>query len=79
MKVSAKDLRTQTKRILEAAARGEEVIVSYRGQPRAKITAIGENEQGSGVAGSPLFGMWRDHDETRDVSQYLDRLRKSRY
>lgn len=27
----------------------------------------------------PAFGIWRDHDETTDVSQFVRRLRASRY
>ena len=35
MKVSAKELRTRTRELLECVARGEEVTVTYRGKARA--------------------------------------------
>jgi hypothetical protein len=30
-------------------------------------------------AQDPLFGIWRDYEETADVEEYMNKLRKSRY
>ncbi len=37
MKATAKDLRFHSKEILETVMRGEEVTITYRGKPSAKI------------------------------------------
>jgi prevent-host-death family protein len=79
MEIKAKDLRTETKRVLETVARGEEVIITYHGTPRAKLVPMGDDRDSTGPANSPLFGMWRDHEGVMDVSTHLDRLRQSRY
>ncbi|HEX7004589.1 MAG TPA: type II toxin-antitoxin system prevent-host-death family antitoxin [Trueperaceae bacterium] len=80
MEVKAKELRSDTKRILDAVERGEEVIVTYRGKPRAKMTAIGVKKRSMPDFGnSPLFGMWSDHEATENVVEYVDRLRKGRF
>lgn len=78
MEVTAKALRTQTKRLLETVARGEEVIITYRGKPRAKLVAV-EAEPPCEPAATELFGMWRDHEASKDVLAYLDRLREGRF
>jgi prevent-host-death family protein len=79
MEIKAKDLRTATKRILETVARGEEVVITYRGTPRAKLVAV-DTDRLSGRSGeSPLFGIWRDHQAIEDVDAHIDQLRKSRH
>lgn len=37
MRASAKELRSKSNKILEAVARGEEVVITYRGKARARI------------------------------------------
>ena len=77
MKVSAKDLRTRTRQLLEAVERGEEVIITYRGKARAKVVAI--DSESVGFPERELFGIWRDHEESQDVERYVDRLREGRH
>lgn len=77
MEVKAKDLRTQTKRLLDTVARGEEVVITYRGKPRARLVPVEEGP--FEPAAADLFGMWRDHEATEDVASYIDRLRKGRF
>ncbi|CAN5662797.1 hypothetical protein BH24DEI1_BH24DEI1_17030 [soil metagenome] len=76
MKMSVKTLRTETRRLLETVARGEEVIITYRGKPRAKVVGLGTV---AGQERSRLFGLWRDHNASENVQDYIDALRKSRY
>ncbi len=76
MEMSAKDLRTQAARLLEAVDRGMEVIITYRGKARAKVVPLeGEPEP---HRPNELFGIWRDYPETEDVQGYIDRLRERR-
>ena len=77
MEVSAKDLRTKTKRLLDSVDRGEEVILTYRGKARARVLAL---EDGGPPAAEKqeLFGIWRDRDDLRDVERHVDRLREAR-
>jgi prevent-host-death family protein len=79
MEIKAKDLRTETKRVLETVARGEEVVITYRGTPRAKLVAVDSDRVSGRLDESPLFGMWRDHQAMEDVDAHIDLLRKSRY
>jgi prevent-host-death family protein len=79
MEITAKELRTETKRILETVARGEEVVVTYRGKPKAKLIGAQPEPRVDRAGRSPLFGMWRDQPEVRDVNGYVDQLRKKRH
>lgn len=76
MIASIKDLRTQTKRLLAAVERGEEVVITFRGKPRAKVVPI--ETAPARVAEEELFGIWKDYSETEDVEGYVGRLRKAR-
>ena len=78
MDVSAKELRTRIGEVLDCVERGEQVTVTYRGKPRARLVPIDDAEAKSSDSGhDPAFGMWRDHDEKADVASYLRRLRSS--
>jgi len=80
MKATAKDLRTQAKRILEAVARGQAVTITHRGRPRARLVPV--RGAGRGVRPDarklPLFGLWKDRAEMKDVPAYVARLRSGR-
>jgi len=77
MHATAGDLRTHAKRRLEAVDRGEEVVITHRGKPRARLVplAAAATEEGEVPA---LFGLWRDHEAVEDVGAYVRRLRQSR-
>ena len=77
MEIAAKDLRTQTKRMLESVERGEEVIITYRGEARAKVVALDPKPQR--VRDQELFGIWKDNEGIEDVGAYIDELRKTRF
>ena len=78
MHASAKDLRFHSKNLLEAVSRGEEVIITYRGKPCAKLTPLKDSKKKQAQS-DPLFGIWKDHKETEDVASYIRNLRKSRF
>ena len=64
MYASAKDLRFYTKKLLDAVSRGEEVIITYRGKPCAKLTPLKEIDKPESQT-DPLFGLWKDHAHTK--------------
>ena len=79
MKATAKDLRFHSKELLDTARRGEEVLITYRGKPYAKLVGISSDDDQARDEGNKLFGIWSDHDETRDVEQFIDTTRESRF
>ena len=78
MHASAKDLRFHSKNLLEAVSRGEEVIITYRGKPCAKLTPLRENNKKQ-IQSDPLFGIWKDRTDSKNVSEYVRNLRKGRF
>ena len=78
MKATAKDLRFYTKELLDSVSRGEEVIITYRGKPHAKLIPI-SSPSGSEREESKLFGMWKDNDMVKDVEKYVRKLRAGRF
>ena len=77
MKATAKDLRFHSKEILDTVSRGEEVIITFRGKPRAKLVPVNDNED-QNQKSSSLFGIWRDNNDTKDVKKYVRKIRKGR-
>jgi prevent-host-death family protein len=76
MKATAKDLRFHSKELLQTVNRGEEVIITFRGEPRAKlIPSTAEKEK---VINNELFGIWKDKDDIQDVDEYVGEIRKGR-
>ena len=78
MHASAKDLRFYSKNLLDAVSRGEEVIITYRGKPCAKLIPLKETDKKTSKT-DPLFGIWKDHDDSKDVKKYVKNLRKGRF
>ena len=77
MKTTAKDLRFFSREILETVSRGEEVIITYRGKPCARLVpyqAAKDDEYKE-----KLFGMWQDNESVADVDGYIRRLRQGRF
>lgn len=77
MKTTAKSLRTDTKRILEAVERGEEVVVSKRGSACARIVPV-EKQAAKNIRETALFGIWQERKDMQDVEAYVDSLRSGR-
>lgn len=77
MRATAKDLRFNSKGLLDTVNRGEEVVITYRGKPCAKLIPYRENNED--IKGNELFGIWKDNDMVRDVDDYVRGLRKGRF
>jgi len=79
MKATAKDLRFYSKELLDSANRGEEVIITYRGKPYAKLVPITDENQLMVKEEHQLFGIWEDNEKVNDVNEHIKNLRKERY
>lgn len=77
MKATAKDLRFHSKELLDTVNRGEEVVITYRGKPCAKL--IPYLEAVRKTATNELFGIWKDNESTQNVEEYVRKLRKGRF
>ena len=77
MKATAKDLRFNSKELLDTVNRGEEVVITFRGKPCAKL--IPYTEKNNGTVKNQLFGIWKDNNMAQDVDKYVRRLRKGRF
>ena len=77
MRATAKDLRFHLKEILDTVSRGEEVIITVRGKPQAKLVPF-KSEEKIKKQQAALFGIWRDNDRVDDVDQYVRKIRKGR-
>ncbi len=78
MKATAKDLRFHSKKLIDSVNRGEEVVITYRGKPCAKLIPYQEDKK-STCQKHELFGMWKDNKATENVDDYLNNLRKGRF
>lgn len=79
MKATAKDLRFHSKELLDTARRGEEVLITYRGKPYAKLVPVtGELDLAKNL-GNNLFGIWSDNPAVNDVEGFVDKSRESRF
>ncbi|MFO7706804.1 MAG: type II toxin-antitoxin system prevent-host-death family antitoxin [Desulfobacterales bacterium] len=78
MRASAKEMRIKSREILEAVARGEEVVITYRGKARAKIIRYKKN-LGLRNETHSLFGIWEDNTRVGDVERYVRDLRRGRF
>jgi prevent-host-death family protein len=77
MKATAKDLRFHSKELLNTVNRGEEVVITFRGKPCAKLVPYGETKDQTG--NSELFGIWKENNIAQDVNEYVRDLRKGRF
>ncbi len=77
MKATAKDLRFHSKELIDSVSRGEEVVITFRGKPCAKLVPYQElkNE----VEANKVFGMWKDNHIVDNVNEYVRNLRKGRF
>ena len=77
MKATAKDLRFNSKGLLDTVNRGEEVVITFRGKPCAKL--IPYREKNEDITENELFGIWKNNDMVQDVDEYVRGLRKGRF
>ena len=79
MKATAKDLRFNSKELLDTVNRGEEVIITFRGKPCAKLVPYQGIKKNIKSEKNELFGIWKNYDETQKVDEYVRNLRKGRF
>lgn len=76
MKVTTKELRIQPGKIIDQVSMGQEITVTYRGKPLAKIVPLqssnSENEDLN------MFGLWKDHSNEASVEDQVRDIRKGR-
>jgi prevent-host-death family protein len=79
MQVTVKELRTQPGRIISMASSGNDIIVTMRGKPTARIVPL-DHVPAVATADDDLaaFGMWKDHKDMKDPSVFVAGLRKGR-
>jgi prevent-host-death family protein len=78
MDVSVKELRAQPGRILSMVKAGDEVTITMRGKPTAKIIPIidtpAESEDDMFIG----FGIWKNREDMEDTAAYVADMRKGR-
>jgi len=77
MQATAKDLRFHSTELLNTVKRGEEVIITYRGKPCAKLIPV--DAEIKPIEQNELFGIWKDNNQTENVENYVRNLRKGRF
>lgn len=77
MKATAKDLRFNSKELIDTVSRGEEVVITFRGKPCAKLVPYQETTRKKEK--NSLFGIWKNYDMSQTVDEYVRNLRKGRY
>lgn len=76
MNATAKDLRFHSKELLETVKQGEEVLITYHGKPCAKLVPLDTKEKrGKPQDQDAFFGIWKDHEEIKNVDKYIKALR----
>ncbi len=79
MKATTKDLRLHTRELISATDRGEQVIITYRGKPRAKLVPLDESERTRPrPARNPVYGIWSDRQDMGPVEELVRKLRTPR-
>ena len=78
MKASFLDLRKNMKDVLRAMEKNELVTLTYRGKVKGVIKPV-NNRNSKNPSSHPAFGIWKDHENMRDVVETIDRLRKGRF
>ena len=75
---TAKELRFHTREILNSVHRGEEVVITFRGKPYAKIVPLKESKRDKDSK-NELFGIWKNRKDIKNVNEYVHSLRKERF
>ena len=79
MEVTARQLGTEPEKFISQAASGQEITVTYRGRPCAKIVPIASGKDfAPDETEDELFGLWRNRLDTENVEQFARDLRKGR-
>ncbi|WP_432743724.1 type II toxin-antitoxin system prevent-host-death family antitoxin [Methylobacter sp. G7] len=80
MKATAKDLRVHSKGLLDAVSKGEDVVITFRGKPCARLVPYEEVDKTTVLDNKDeLFGIWADRVDIESVEEYMQNLRKGRF
>ena len=74
MTVSAKDLRFKISMLFDVLTKGEDITITYRGKPKAKL--ISYDAPTDNKKEDALFGLWKDQEE--DVDTLIRTMREGR-
>ena len=74
MFATAKDLRFNISMLFDLLTKGEDITITYRGKPKAKLIPF-DNEH-IGKKDSSIFGMLKD--DKNDVDSMVRNMRKGR-
>ncbi len=75
MEVTTKELRIQPGKILDQVSIGQEVTITYRGKPLARIVPFTNEEDAEGAS---MLGLWKDHENDLSVEATVREARKGR-
>lgn len=75
MQATLKQLRRETGTVMRTVARGDRVIVTYRGRPVAEVSAV---RRRAGTEKDELFGIWKNNPAVARVEDYVAKVRKGR-
>jgi len=78
MKATAKDLRIHSKGLLDAVSKGEDVVITFRGKPCARLVPYEKTDKPAVWMKDDLFGIWADRTDIESVEEYMQNLRKGR-
>lgn len=73
---TAKELRSRASAILARVRKGDEVVITMRGESVAVIKPVKFVEKQFSPVG---FGIWKERKEMNDVKKWLEARRKERY
>ena len=74
MTVTAKDLRFNVNMLFDLLNKGEDITITYRGKPKAKLISTDNNCEEK--KDDTLFGLWKDRDDS--VDEMIREMRKGR-
>ena len=77
MRATAKELRFNSKKLIDSVNRGEEVVITFRGKPCAKLVPYQEIKKQTEK--NELFRMWHDNNMVTNVEEYVRNLRTGRF
>ena len=74
MVVSAKDLRFKISMLFDVLTKGEDITITYRGKPKARLVSFEEAQ--SDEKSDALFGIWKDQNSS--VDEHVRNMRQGR-
>ncbi len=79
MAITARDLRYKTASILDKVSKGERIVVTRRGKPKAVLVPAVMGSSGDIPVSDEAFGIWKDHPGVKDTCKWLAKIRSPRY